>query len=183
MLISRREPWPRFLLKAGLLLGLLVLAGSTFASRYKIGRTPQAMACIPGVSVFLIDTHDTAPERGAIFAFEARGLVPLLERAHADAAPLIPRFADGQILVKYMMGLPGDHVHVDADVTAVNGESIGRGLILAATLNEPAASFARDVTIPAGEYWFSGATLDSFDSRYWGTAKQAQLVGRAYPLF
>lgn len=180
---DKRQPWCWFLVKAGLLLGALFVAGSMFSERYRIGITSQAVTCIPGYRVFLIDTQNKKPERGAIFAFKARGVTPWLEEAVPEARPLIPHFADGKMLVKYMEAVPGDVVEVTQNGVAVNGVHVADGLKLSATLRKRERIFVRAERLPDGAYWFGGKTYDSFDSRYWGIVDNTQLVGRAYPIF
>jgi conjugal transfer pilin signal peptidase TrbI len=180
---DKRQPWSWFFVKAGLLLGALFVAGSMFADRYRVGITAQAVTCIPGYRVFLIDTQNTTPERGAIFAFKANGITPWLEEAVPEAKPLIPHFADGKMLVKYMEAVPGDVVEVTENGVAVNGAHVADGLKLSATLRKLERNFVRTERVPADAYWFGGKTYDSFDSRYWGIVARTQLVGRAYPIF
>lgn len=169
-LIRRHESWRRFALKALLTLAILWLAGSAFASRYRIGFDPQEVKCLPGYSVYLIDLKDRELQRDAVYAFSARGLDPL--------------FKDGTQMVKILRGLPGDTVEVtEQHRVLVNGSLVGEGLYLAERLKVPESRFYGRATLGEDNYWFMGTSPLSFDSRYWGTVKHEQVIGRAYPLF
>ena len=43
--------------------------------------------------------------------------------------------------------------------------------------------FDRDYIVEPGHYFMMGEHFRSYDSRYWGTVHENQIVGRAYPLF
>jgi len=166
---GRRVPWPRFLLRAGFSLLMVLGAGVYLTDRFHIGYDDQDRQCLPPHRWFLIDRHDRDMTRGAIIAFAALGLGPY--------------FLDGQILIKRAAGIAGDRIQVDPETVAVNGTKVGEGLALAGTLQRPAADFLRDDSVPPGHLWVMGATADSFDSRYWGFLPQQQVIGRAYALW
>jgi conjugal transfer pilin signal peptidase TrbI len=56
-------------------------------------------------------------------------------------------------------------------------------LVLAGTLKRSPSVFYRDDRVPPGHLWMTGATADSFDSRYWGFLPERQVIGRAYTLW
>lgn len=168
-LLVKKESWRRFGFKAALVTVALWVAGAAFADRYRFGIDKQIEKCIPGYSVYIIDRKDTALKKDAIYAFSARGLDPLYE--------------DGTQMVKYLRGMPGDQVKVTPDEVLINGAVLGRGLVHAETLNLTADSFTGEATLKDGNFWFMGTSDLSFDSRYWGTVKNDQILGRAYPLF
>ena len=60
----RKESWPRFGMKAALMLLALLLAGNWFMNRYRIGIDPQNEKCLPGYTVYLIDLNDRSLQRG-----------------------------------------------------------------------------------------------------------------------
>ncbi|WP_207462141.1 signal peptidase I [Azospirillum sp. SYSU D00513] len=165
----RREPWRRFAVKAALLLAGLYAGGSYLGDRFSLGIDPQISRCLPEVRVVLIDKHDHTPVRGGMVAVQTKGLAPL--------------FADGTVFVKIVDGLPGDRVQVDEAAVAVNGVRVGEGLDLLSTLDRPVSEFVREIEVPNGHLWLMGRTRDSYDSRYYGTASEEQIVGRAYKLF
>lgn len=177
VLFRKKEGWGRFGLKAGASLLILWMAGSAFAGRYRIGIDEQLSKCLPGYTFFLVDLKDQSLERGGIYAFEARGMSPIYE--------------DGTQMVKVLAGLPGDTVEIGPSETEwgvmptvqVNGEHVGFGLDLAHRLEQPEEKFYGKSVLQEGNYWFMGKSPVSFDSRYWGTVADEQIIGRTYPLF
>lgn len=165
----KKESWPRFVVKAVLTLLVLIAAGDSFGSRYRIGIDPQRQKCLPGYTVYLIDLQDQVLQRGAVYAFYARNLQPF--------------YQDGTRMVKVLAGIPGDVVAIDQTwQTKVNGRVVGEGLPLAKRLQRNERDFYGKRTLAKGHYWFMGKSPFSFDSRYWGTVKHEQIIGRAYPL-
>jgi conjugal transfer pilin signal peptidase TrbI len=165
----RCVPWPRFLVRAGLALLLVLGAGAYLAGRFQIGYDDQDRQCLPPHRWFLIDRHDRDITQGATIAFAALGLGPY--------------FRDGQIIIKHAAGVPGDRIQVDPETVRINGAKVGEGLALAGTLKRPPEDFLRDDIVPPGHLWMMGATADSFDSRYWGFLPGGQVIGRAYALW
>jgi len=156
--------------------GLILLVVGSFArERYRIGVGLQTEACLPPYRIFLVD-KSLRPGRNDLIAFAADGR-------------LLPYFPPGTLLIKAVRGLGGDQVSVAGDAVRVNGAIVASatpslGMTpLAAALHRSPADFQRVETIPPGHYWVMGATPNSFDSRYWGTVDEAQVVGRAYPLW
>jgi signal peptidase I len=115
---------------------------------------------------------------------------------------------DGTRLVKRVIGLPGDSIELRNEVLFVNGsaqtysprentpfrrdvfedsspivavEHLGavNHLVMALPGRRALRSFG-PVTVAAGEYFMMGDSRDnSFDSRFFGTVKRDQIVGRA----
>ncbi len=87
-------------------------------------------------------------------------------------------------MVKILTGMPGIKSR-----STISGRSpsmvmsSGEGLQLAGKLHLPESHFYGKATLKENNYWFMGKSLFSFDSRYWGTVKNDQIIGRAYPLF
>jgi conjugal transfer pilin signal peptidase TrbI len=160
----------RFLVLA--LAGLLLVLGAMRygGSRYRVAVNDQVAKCLPPYKVFLVDRHDRVVERGSLYAFFAG------ER-------MAPFFPLETIVVKRVVGGPGDHVTVTPANTRVNGETVGEGLDLARTLGQPEGRYARELDLAQDDLWIMGATRDSFDSRYWGPLPSHQIIGRAYALF
>ena len=165
----RRVPWPRFLLRAGLALLLVLGLGAYLAGRFHIGYDDQDRQCLPPHRWFLIDRHDRDITQGETIAFAALGLGPY--------------FRDGQIIIKRAAGVAGDRIQVNPETVRINGAKVGQGLALAGTLRRPPEDFLRDDVVPPGHLWVMGATADSFDSRYWGFLPGGQVIGRAYALW
>lgn len=188
--MSRWIDWTRptsatlsFFGKAGALTFAVAVAASYAAGRYGIVFDVQAQQCLPGARLYLVDRQSKEIHRGDIAVFAARGLAAWMEHAHPTAKSLAPFYQDGRRIVKRVVGVPGDQVRVAPDAVWINGEKVGEGLDLAATLAQSIHTYIRDETVPAGRYWLMGSTRDSFDSRYWGYVAQDQILGKAYPIF
>ncbi|EGV20605.1 signal peptidase I [Thiocapsa marina] len=150
---------------------LVVLASMLyFGTRFRIAIDDQVDKCLPPYTVFLVDRHDSAIARDGLYAF------PAGER-------MAPFFPMQMQVIKRVVGLPGETVSVTEQTTRVDGRTVGEGLDLAGTLGTPAATFVREVVVPADALWIMGATRDSFDSRYWGPLPRHQIIGRAYAVF
>lgn len=160
--------WRLFAIKA-VVLTLILGAVSAYATdRFRLAIDAQSVPCLDGARVMIVDTYDLSPAKGAVMAFRARDLGPVI--------------ADGTLMGKLVTGIPGDKVTVTTRDVRVNGRLVGQGLDLAGRLRRPPESFERTLELPAGRYWMMGTAAESFDSRYWGTIGQDQLVGRAYRL-
>ncbi|KAA0574595.1 hypothetical protein FZ983_27220 [Azospirillum sp. B21] len=164
---SRREPWKRFVPKAVMAAAMVTLPFIYVQDRFMIGINPQISSCL-NVRVLLVDRYDRTLERGAVFAYLAKGLEPA--------------FADGTLMGKVLDGLPGDRYSVSAEGVDVNGVHVVDGLPLAARLKRDPEAFFRTGTIPAGRILMLGRTEESFDGRYFGLIDAGQIVGRAYPI-
>lgn len=166
-LIVKKQSYRKLFLKMALIAGLIFVSGALFFSRFTFGYDGQLYKCIPGYSLYLIDKGDKNLTKGKIYALEARNTEPLIK--------------EGTTLVKYLRGVPGDKVEIRQDTRIyVNGEMTGGGLRYAEKLGMPKDAFIGSAQLEG--YWFMGTSTYSFDSRYWGTAQEDQVLGRAYPL-
>ena len=165
-----RQSWFRFWMKGGLIIALIYGSGAAFATRYHFGIDSQHVKCIPGITFYLIDTKDHELVRDGIYSFSARGMEPV--------------FPEGREVVKYLRGLPGDHVVInEQEQVLINDSEVAVGLKLAYLLNRDPSEFFGAGDLGPDNYWFMGISTMSYDSRYWGTVSEEQIIGRAYPLF
>ena len=117
--------------------------------------------------------------------------------------------ADGQRLVKRVIGLPGDTIELRNEELLVNGKAMKYESLAQSTVNElpaaerPSHRYATEtlaahkhpvmatpvlnaprtfgpVTVPEGKYFMMGDNRDnSYDSRFYGCVNRDQIVGRA----
>jgi conjugal transfer pilin signal peptidase TrbI len=167
--LPRRRSLGRFLLTAiplaagvcAIVLGLL--------GRFQLVIDAQLRQCLPGHRVFVVDRARHDVRRGDILVFITDAQTPL-EPA-------------GAWLAKMVVGLPGDRVRVTADTVEVNGVVVGRGLLLADKVGVPPDALTRELVVPPGHVWAMGATVDSYDSRYYGPVPLWKMRGTATGLF
>ncbi len=143
------------------------------------------------------------PRRGDIVVFHKPVYQPGIDAPDADGAPQYT------ILVKRLIGLPGDRIHLRNGIVILNGVAQPAGFAQPTTtdnFNEflddfpavppseaigAAESWAvnfsnyvhdGDLVVPPGMYFMMGDNRhDSLDSRFWGFVPRANILGR--PLF
>lgn len=164
----RREPTRVFLSKALILVTVLATFYMAFLARYKLGIDLQDVRCLPW-RVWFVDTADHQVTRGDYVEFRTDDRVAQF-------------FTPGSRFLKEVVGVPGDHVMVKEGVVLVNGRPLAE-LNLAKKIGKPLSSFSRDFIVPKGRYWVMGTHPYSYDSRYWGTISQAQILGQGYPIW
>lgn len=140
-----------------------------FKDRYSFGYSNQFISCIPGQSWYLIDKEDKNLQPGNIYTFVSRSIPPTIK--------------EGELITKYLRGVPGDRVTLNADGVFVNGVKYADKYLFARWMGIDPAKFYGEKILGPNEYWFMGTGVTSFDSRYWGTVKAEQIVGRSYALF
>ena len=150
-----------------LVLLCLLAIGKVIGQRYRIGL--DFSHCLP-YRMYLLDLSDTTPQhRQGIYAFKAQGMEPV--------------FVKNTRMIKRLVGLPGDIVVVTPDEQIrVNRDNLCHGLSVAQRLGWTPESFVGWDVLGFDQYWVLGDSEHSFDSRYWGTIKAGQIIGRAYPL-
>ena len=152
---------------------LFYLPMSWFAANYRLAYDMiEGVNCLP-YTLFLIDLNDQDVTRGDYVAFRTLQMEPF--------------YADGTTAIKILAGVPGDHIRVDESGVAVNGEAWGplfhmheggRLRELGKTLDD----YRRDEHVRDGRFWMLATHERSYDSRYWGTIAQDQVIGRVIPL-
>jgi signal peptidase I len=111
------------------------------------------------------------------------------EPARTDIVVFHPPFA-GPVLIKRIIGMPGDVVSVSGGFVSINGKRLdepyvrkinGKSVPSEPFDNGLPWSLQTAYTVPAGSYFVMGDNrIDSGDSREFGPVKRSQLVGKAF---
>ncbi|MCG7877687.1 MAG: signal peptidase I [Candidatus Thiodiazotropha endolucinida] len=154
-----------------LMMGISIITLFNIAtSRYRIAIDFESIRCIQEYSIYLVDKHDKEPKRNHLYMFNSKNLLPI--------------YPKNTKMLKYLRGMPGDTVTIDHnDNIYIENQYIATGLSLAKSkLGQSKNTFRGTTVLQENQYWFLGTSSHSFDSRYWGTVKQSDILGRAYGL-
>jgi signal peptidase I len=166
--------WLLFLLLAGGLNGLEVLASNHLTRPFKVPTGSMAPTVLPGDHLFVQTSAYwfTAPRRGDVVAFRTDAL---------DSA-LLPK---GQIFLKRIAGLPGEALQISEGRLLINGRPLDQPAPLTGgnfgTAAMPWPGKGPNVwTVPDNSYFVVGDnTTNSLDSRFFGPIPRASIIGRA----
>jgi len=168
--------WLRTLLELAVIgaaaVALAFLVQAFVVKPFVIPTPSMADTVLSGDRVFVdrISYHFRGVHRGDVVVFTGHGPIPLLKR---------------------VVGLPGDRLIIRNDVLYVNGRVADMHTVRrtqgAYEPTEPGPdtaepwSLQRPYTVPAGRYFVMGDNrTNSDDSRYWGTVKRSEILGRAF---
>ena len=159
------NPWQRRLIAFACILSVgLGAAGHYVSSHYRIAFDQQTIRCLPWWSYLIV--LGVVPERYDLVAFES-----------GTAQPMFPA---GTVLVKRLVGVPGDRIEVEAGEVRVNGEILAYlSHEVLAQLGRSSFDFDARFVLRDGEYFVLGEAPLSYDSRYWGPVHRADVIGRA----
>lgn len=163
-----REPMQVFLAKGVTFAAVIALAVIWLALHFGIGFSPQKIISLPW-RAWVVHKGDRTVTRNEYVAFYTDGRMSAY-------------FPPGTHFIKRVVGMPSDHVVVKHGVVIVNDQPITK-LYLAKALGKSKADFSRDFIVDKGHYWVMGISPFSYDSRYWGTISQRQVIGRGYPIW
>jgi signal peptidase I len=133
-------------------------------------------------------------------------LIPYREPRHGDIFVFISPAQPGLYLVKRVMGIPGDRIHLQEGVVYRNGERLDEPYVVRKgdfngyrdnfpsqpvsdynvtpewRLTMPSHMENGDLVVPSGSFFAMGDNRDvSLDSRYWGLVPRENIIGR--PMF
>lgn len=156
----------------GLAIVYFIVLVFVFYGRVVIAVPAQATSCLNSI-IFLVNFEQKPKvERGEIIAFTFVGETPVLKT--------------GDKVLKLVAAIPGDVVRVTEHALYINNIKHPKAKPMSKNLNtlsHAASKYEREVTLQDGEYFVIGETVDSYDSRYWGTIKHEQITGKAYAVF
>lgn len=149
---------------------LVTLFFTLFASRYTFGLNSAKSNCLY-TGFFLVDTWDKDITHGDLAAFymnKENKFYPV-----------------GMQWVKRVAAKGGDHVVTHKDQTIINNTKVIEHSLDYVLLygGFTMADVIPEITIPENEYFLMGETPTTFDSRFWGTVKQEEIIGKAYAIF
>ena len=85
------------------------------------------------------------------------------------------------VLVKRVIGLPGQHLFSVGTTIYVNGHALNQWWTHYATLGTPIASPSHPITVPENHYFMMGDNhANSCDSRTWGSVPRSDMIGKAF---
>ena len=118
--------------------------------------------------------HLHAPRRGDVVVFR----VP-------DAVKRSGCGAGGEVFVKRLIGLPGDHVHEDsAAFISINGQKLDEPYITPARRARDQPNRNRTWVVPSHHYFMIGDNRgQSCDSRAWGPVPHGNLIGKVFAIY
>lgn len=149
----------------------LIGAYLTYAhSRYVIAANSTASNCLQS-KYFIVDTWDQDVSAGELAAFQMNIENPL--------------YPVGKKWIKQVVATEGMTVNVTPNETTIsNGRIIKNSMEHTMAYLKVAPKDIKAVTtLKAGELFMMGDTRTTYDSRYWGPIKQADVIGKAYALF
>jgi len=113
----------------------------------------------------------------------ARGSVVTIRSIHAAPDYAAKRkFTDaGDRFLKRIAAMEGDTVCAEGSTVSVNGKPVAERAHVDAA-GDPLPSWTGCVTLDAGHVFLLGDHPGSFDGRYWGISKRADLTGPWRPL-
>jgi signal peptidase I len=166
--------WLLFLLLAGLLSGLGVLATNQLTRPFKVPTGSMEPTILPGDRLFVQTSAYwfTAPSRGEVVVFRTDAL---------DSA-LVPK---GQFYLKRIAGLPGEALQISEGRLLIHGQPLDQPLMLAGHNFAPVGIHPLDMSsnlyrIPKNTYFVVGDNgTNSLDSRFYGPIPRASIIGRA----
>jgi conjugal transfer pilin signal peptidase TrbI len=148
---------------------LITLFFSLFASRYTFGFNNAKSNCLY-TWFFLVDKWDKDIKPGDLAAFYMNK-----ENKFYPA---------GMAWVKRVVAEGGDHLVIHKDQTIINNTVIVEHSLDYVLVH---GEFTMDdvipeITVPVNEYFLMGETPTTYDSRFWGTVKQKEIIGKAYAI-
>lgn len=157
-----------------LFLVLMMTVRWSFADQYHVPTGSMESTILVGDRIFVSKAaYDLR------FPFTEWRVAHLAEPQHGDIVVFDSVEGDGLTLVKRVVGLPGDQIHLEDGVAWVNGEKEASLPHLQRLADGPSGENV-DFRVPEGAYFVMGDNRDnSRDSRFFGFVPRGHLKGRA----
>jgi signal peptidase I len=135
-------------------------------------------------------------------------LVPYREIKHGDIIVFLSPAEPDKHLVKRVIGIPGDHIHLRRGIVYRNGEALNEPYVIHSGMRQydperddfpamvpdmatprwqetmPKYVQAGDLVVPPDYYFAMGDNRDnSYDSRYWGFVPRENLIGQPIGIY
>ncbi len=165
---------------------VVVLAnpGSAHLESFRIVDPAMAPSLNPGQTV-QVDRGMRSPGLGRIIVFDPPAMAmtpgagcadPAQGAGHRAACDRSSPAKSSAILIKRVVGLPGDVISIVNGHVIRNGSREADGYIRAC--RGPDCNFPKTITVPAGAYYVLGDNRGaSDDSRFWGPVPRAWIIG------
>ena len=197
---KKRETTPEFIASVALVLvvGLFIITFNLQA--FEIPSSSMENTLLIGDHVF-VDRVTLAPRTGW-----TGPLIPYRQVHHGDIVVFLSPAEPGLYVVKRIIGIPGDRIHLRDGVVYRNGERLDEPYVLPlANYNDYRDNFPAvpptlgsvtpgwhllmpnylqdgNLVVPPDSYFAMGDHRDvSYDSRYWGFIPRENIIGR--PMF
>lgn len=137
-----------------------------FTHWFMVAIDDQKIPCL-GHHVYLVSkgSVETNPVKGDAYAFEVRVSVNGKQSL--------------RLWAKRLAAVPGDKVEITPQGSLfINDFQVRDSMPLLEKFGKNPGNYAVNKVLGKDEFFFLGDTPTSFDSRYWGTVKRAQLRGK-----
>ena len=164
----------RIIRQKWVLTGFILFAALIYIGKEPLGERYQIIfarsGCLPHHLYFWDKTQVPRPLKvGDIIIGKAVKMEPVLK--------------DGETITKMVIGLPGDKVEIKDGKVRINGYVWTNTDYATQRDGKSRSYYDTSYTIKDGELFLYGTAKNSYDSRYWGTYPQDNVLGIVRPLF
>jgi conjugal transfer pilin signal peptidase TrbI len=156
-----------FTAKALVVFLVMLISVHLVFDRYSVGIGSREITCLP-YKVFIIDKRNHNISRQDYVAF------------HSDSR-MDPPFTPGSTIVKQVSGITGDNYQVSNNGAIINEKHFAYNPEVLGKINNEIPIESTQGVVEG--FFVTGTNPRSYDSRYWGTVNNSQVVGKAYPVF